>query len=104
MSFVDEGLFTENSPQYTLTFYPNEDFYEVYSTRNPWIAAFGSVAIFLLTGLLFFLYDYLVVREAKAKQELLAAKRNFMRFVSVSLSFPPSSVNVLTVSELLLTV
>ena len=86
VSFVEEGLFTENSPQYTLTLYPNEEWYEVHSTSNPWIAAFGSVVIFVFTGVLFFLYDHLVLKEFRAKQELLAAKRHFMRFISVRAS------------------
>lgn len=83
MSLVDSGMFTDNTPLYTLTVYPNEGFCDVHSTNNPWIAAIGAVAIFLFTGLLFLVYDYLVGREVRANHALLAAKRHFMRFVSV---------------------
>ena len=86
VSFIDETEFTATSPQYILTLYPNEDFYTVYSTPNPWIASFGSAAIVLAMCLFFLLYDHFVVREVRTKQELLTAKRHFMRFVSHEVS------------------
>ena len=92
VEFVDLEQVTGDSPQYTLTLYPNNDFFEVYRTVNPWIGCFGSVAVFIFALVFFGLYDFMVLRDARAKQELLAAKRHFMRFVSHEVRTPLNSV------------
>ena len=77
---------------YRLSLYPTEDFFDVYSTENPMIATVGAVIIVLLTSLLFFVYDCAVRREFNAKQDLLRAKRKFMRFVSHEVRTPLNAV------------
>lgn len=87
-----QGTYHVNSPTYTLSIYPNDQLYEVYSTNNPWVATVGAVCIIAFTSLLFLLYDFMVRREFVAKQELLASKRKFMRFVSHEVRTPMNSV------------
>jgi signal transduction histidine kinase/ActR/RegA family two-component response regulator len=86
------GRFANASVPYTLTLYPSEKLYEMYSTGNPRIAAMGTVCIMIFTVLMFVAYDCLVRREFNAKQELLKAKRHFMRYVSHEVRTPLNSV------------
>jgi signal transduction histidine kinase len=92
VALTEDEFYTEKSPTYTLSLYPNHDFFEVYHTNNPKIAMIGAVCIILFTSLAFFLYDFFVRREFHAKQELLQAKRQFMRFVSHEVRTPLNSV------------
>ena len=72
----------EFSAVYTMLVFPTEEFFNVYSTNNPMIATVGAILIIIFTSCLFILYDYFVRREFQSKQDLLKAKRHFMRFVS----------------------
>ena len=89
---TDKDQYTDDSPIYHLILYPNDELYAVYSTNNARIAAAGAVLIIAFTSLLFFLYDFIVRREFNAKQELLQAKRRFMRYVSHEVRTPLNSV------------
>jgi signal transduction histidine kinase/ActR/RegA family two-component response regulator len=86
------GLYTKNSPIYELELYPNDNFYDGYSTNNPMVATIAAVASILLISGFFFLYDFFVRREFLAKKNLLDAKRQFMRFVSHEVRTPLNSV------------
>jgi signal transduction histidine kinase/ActR/RegA family two-component response regulator len=86
------GRFANASVPYTLTLYPSETLYEMHSTGNPRIATIGAVCIMVFTVLMFVAYDCLVRREFNAKQELLKAKRHFMRYVSHEVRTPLNSV------------
>jgi len=74
----DQDLYTDQSPDFCIALYPNDDFWLVYSTKNPIAACIGALLIMLFTSLLFLFYDNVVRREFSAKQELLEAKRKFM--------------------------
>lgn len=87
-----EDLFDKNSPQYTLSLYPSERFFDVYSTNNPRLAAVGAFVAIGLTSLLFILYDYFVRKEFTNKTELLEAKRQFMRWVCHEVRTPLNSL------------
>lgn len=92
ITLEDTVLSGVSSRQYDLTVYPTEDFFAVYSTDNPMIATVGAVLIVVVTSLIFFLYDFVVRREFSAKQQLLQAKRRFMRFVSHEVRTPLNAV------------
>lgn len=79
---VDPTLLSNGSMNYYVICYPNDKFYEEYTTSNPIIAAIGIVAIILMTSAIFCLYDSFVRKEFNAKQNLFEAKRMFVRFVS----------------------
>ena len=82
------GLFTNSSASYALTLYPTGDFFNVYSTNNPWIASLGVAVVMVLTSVLFVLYNNLMRREFHAEQALLQAKRQFMRYISHEVRTP----------------
>ena len=81
-----------SSQAYTLILYPTEEFFDTYSTNSPIFAMVGAVVIVLVTSFVFFLYDTVVRREFNAKQNLLQAKRAFMRFVSHEVRTPLNAV------------
>ena len=88
--------FMTQTGYYTLTLYPNEDFFYHYATSVPLIATCGAVLIVTLTSLMFLGYDFAVRREFDSKRQLLEAKvRNdndttFIRMIPVSRISPPS--------------
>ena len=89
---TSDDLFSPASATYILTLYPNEDLFDVFSTPGPVVACVGSVLIIIFTSLLFFGYDSCVRKEFNAKHDLLAAKRQFVRFVSHEVRTPLNSV------------
>eukprot|EP00600_Ochromonadales_sp_CCMP1393_P003153 CAMPEP_0174982454 /NCGR_PEP_ID=MMETSP0004_2-20121128/16521_1 /TAXON_ID=420556 /ORGANISM="Ochromonas sp., Strain CCMP1393" /LENGTH=226 /DNA_ID=CAMNT_0016234445 /DNA_START=91 /DNA_END=768 /DNA_ORIENTATION=+ len=91
-SLTDALPISNSSETYTLTMYPNDEFFSSYSTSNPWIAAIGSACVMLLTSLLFFLYDFLMREEVEKRQGLLDSKRKFIRFVSHEVRTPLNTV------------
>jgi signal transduction histidine kinase len=86
------GLFSSSSASYTLTLYPNEELFDVYSTQNPNVATAGTVCIIIFTSFLFILYDFFVRQEFNVKRSVLEAKRNFVRFVSHEVRTPLNAV------------
>jgi len=86
------GYFASQSTHYTLTLYPSDTVYEIYSTKNPYYATVGAICVMIFTVLMFLAYDCLVRREFSAKHELLKAKRHFMRYVSHEVRTPLNSV------------
>ena len=79
---TSEDMQSNSSPIYTLSLYPNDEFYNIYTTNNPKTATIGVICVVLAMSIAFFFYDSCVRREFTEKDDLLAAKRNFMRFVS----------------------
>lgn len=77
---------------YSLSLYPTDTLYAVFSTANPTTAAVGSVLIIIFTSLLFFLYDFFVRKEFTTKDELLDSKRRFVRFISHEVRTPLNAV------------
>lgn len=82
----EHDMLTEDSPVYTLSIYPNDEFYGVYRTENTKISTGIVVASILATSALFFLYDFFVRREFRTRERLLKHRRQFMRFVSHEVS------------------
>lgn len=86
------GLFAPQSVPYTITLYPSDVVYAMYSTKNPYYATVGAICVMFFTVLMFLAYDFMVQREFSAKAELLKAKRHFMRYVSHEVRTPLNSV------------
>jgi signal transduction histidine kinase len=86
------GFFGYTSASYTLTLYPNEELFEVFGTKNPWVATIGAVCIILFTSILFFFYDFFVRQEFYRKQSIIEAKRRFVRYVSHEVRTPLNSI------------
>ena len=77
---------------YYLDLYSTQEYEESFHTHNPWIACIGAVVIILCTSLLFFGYDFFVKKEFDSHQNLLQAKRQFVRFVSHEVRTPLNTV------------
>lgn len=92
VELLHSSLYAEGSPIFRLILTPNDDFYAAYETDNPMLATVGTICAIVLTSLAFFLYDFFVRREFNAKQELLEARRTFMRFVSHEVRTPLNAV------------
>lgn len=73
---------------YSIELYPNQDFYDIYHSDTPWIAAVSAVVIIFFTSLVFILYDFMVKQESQARAQVLEAKRRFVRFVSHEIRTP----------------
>jgi len=81
IALTSPGMYSASSPTYSLSVYPTDEFFDVYSTNNPVMATVGSVCIIIFTSILFLLYDFFVRQESHHKLALLKAKRQFIRFV-----------------------
>ncbi|KAL7565696.1 hypothetical protein ACA910_005394 [Epithemia clementina (nom. ined.)] len=77
---------------YSLELYSTLEYEESFQTGNPWIACVGAVAIIVFTSLLFLSYDFYVRKEVDSKNNLLQAKRQFVRFVSHEVRTPLNTV------------
>lgn len=74
--------------KYDLTFYPTQAFHDQYVNHTPLIVCISSVAIILLTTIIFLLYDAAVKQEVSNKQFILDSKRVFVRFISHEIRTP----------------
>jgi len=89
---LTDGLFSDISASYTLYLYPTHEFFRTYQTNNPMIATIGAVCIIVFTSLVFYLYDFFVRKEFGAREEILEAKRRFVRFISHEVRTPLNTV------------
>jgi signal transduction histidine kinase/ActR/RegA family two-component response regulator len=91
---INAGAYTKESPSYTLHLYPSDDLYKDYygDTLNPMTAALGAVAIMVFTSIIFSCYDWCVRREFSSKQELMEARRRFVRYISHEVRNPLNTV------------
>lgn len=83
---------TDQFCPWTLTVYPSDSMESAFVTYAPIWFALGSTCIFVFVAALFWVYDTLVRQEFNAKEQLLQAKRHFMRFVSHEVRTPLNAV------------
>jgi signal transduction histidine kinase len=88
---ADNTIYLNN---YTISFYPQEQFYNSYHTRIPLLVCISVVAIVVLTSIIFAIYDYLVKRESIENILLLDGKRAYVRFVSHEIRTPLNIVSL----------
>ena len=91
-SHINPNYFSNTTIEYYMDIYSTQEFTNIYTTDNPYIACVGAVCIMLGTTLLFFAYDYFVRKEFHSKKKLLEAKRQFVRFVSHEVRTPLNTV------------
>lgn len=92
ISLTDQAFDDTGGFSYTLTLYPTDAMFEMYSTKNPSVAAFGVACVIVFTSLMFALYDCLMSKSIRKKGSLLAAKREFVRYVSHEVRTPLNTV------------
>jgi signal transduction histidine kinase len=88
------GQFGNYSASYSLTLYPNDELFDVYSTNNPTAATAGVVCIIIFMSLLFFMFDFFVRQEFHQKKAIIEAKRQFVRFVSHEVRTPLNAISM----------
>ncbi|CAJ1960131.1 unnamed protein product [Cylindrotheca closterium] len=87
---IETGALT--SAKYKLTVYPTTQMLDAFTTTSPLTVALGFAGVIAAVAFLFFLYDYLVRREAQKRQEILEMKRRFVRFISHEIRTPLNTV------------
>merc|ERR1712159_713157 len=88
----EADLYSESSFQFVLKLYPTEEFVAIYRSKNPLYGALLIAFVMIFLIVIFFLYDWYVRGEFTFKNELLEAKRNFIRFVSHEVRTPLNAV------------
>ena len=80
------------SATYTLTVYPTEKMFSQFESNTPVTVAVSFVAVIFAVTCLFFLYDFLMRREASQRSMILEMKRRFVRFISHEIRTPLNTV------------
>jgi len=88
----ESGLYSDSSFSFTLKLYMTNKFIETYTTNNPLWGTIITVFIMAFLTIIFSIYDWYVRGEFNFKNELLEAKRNFIRFVSHEVRTPLNAV------------
>ncbi len=99
---LTEGIFSDETVNYYMDIYATEEFVSQFGrlmggdSDNGFpisiAVCIGTVLVMLFTSLLFVSYDYYVRKEFNAKNQLLEAKRRFVRFVSHEVRTPLNTV------------
>lgn len=96
---ITEGVFSVGTANYYMDIYATEEFVSQFAeimgdTGFPFSLAvcLGAVFVMLFTSCVFIGYDYFVRKEFNAKNQLLEAKRRFVRFVSHEVRTPLNTV------------
>lgn len=83
-----------SSTEYTLSFYPNSVFFEVYETKTPLYTTIGVICIIIFCLLIFAAYDVATSNESTRKEVVLDTKRRFVRFISHEIRTPLNTVRL----------
>lgn len=78
--------------EYHLEVYPTQLLYDSYHSDTPWLSAVAVVVVILFTSLVFICYDQFLAKDSREKQQVLEAKRRFVRFVSHEIRTPLTSL------------
>jgi len=101
---LSQGIFSDETVNYYMDIYATEEFVSqfgrlmggettnVHGVPIKILVCLGTVLVMLFTSSLFVAYDYYVRKEFNAKNQLLEAKRRFVRFVSHEVRTPLNTV------------
>ena len=99
---ISEGVFSNENVNYYMDIYATQEFVSDFGRlmgaddTNGFpisiMVCIGTVLVMVFTSLLFVGYDYYVRKEFSAKNQLLEAKRRFVRFVSHEVRTPLNTV------------
>ena len=80
------------SAKYVLTVYPTKESFDAFASSSPLAVSLGFCGAVLFVTLVFFLYDYLMRRDAEQRKAILEMKRRFVRFISHEIRTPLNTV------------
>ena len=66
VELTDPEQYSRDSPAYTLSLYPNDELYGVYTTGSPEAVAAGAVLTIVFTAVVFFVFDWYVYGSRQA--------------------------------------
>lgn len=89
-----QGSNSNRSSDITVTFYPKYEFYSNYRTDTPLYACIIVVLVEVILSITFFVYDYYMKRESSLHEQILDAKKQFVRFISHEVRTPLNSVSM----------
>jgi len=100
---LSQGVFLNDTVNYSMDIYATEEFVSQYGrvmggeatkirVSLKILVCIGTVLVMCFTSCLFIAYDYYVRKEFNAKNQLLEAKRQFVRFVSHEVRTPLNTV------------
>lgn len=81
-------------PKITLTIYPSEDLESLFKSNNPGMYAIGVIVVFVITNIVFIIYDYFVTRRQNKVMARIARQDKI-----VSNMFPAAIRNRLYANE-----
>ena len=88
------GSHTVSSFKYLLTIHPSSAYEDKFHTDAPVLTSLGFSVMIIFTSIIFLLYDYLMNENVKWKDQILAMKRDFVRFISHEVRTPLNTVSV----------
>jgi signal transduction histidine kinase/ActR/RegA family two-component response regulator len=80
--------------RYTVALYPTEQWMNHYLDDWPLIACLTMVGLVMFTSFVFYLYDYLMNREAVHKDLVMQTKRQYVRYISHEIRTPLNVVHL----------
>jgi hypothetical protein len=86
--------FFKGSVDYSIALYPTDRYVAQFRSELPLYACIISVAVILLTSLIFFVYDFFVNRQKYEKELIINTKRLFVRFISHEIRTPMNTVHL----------
>jgi signal transduction histidine kinase len=96
---INERFFSNDTVEYYMDIYSSQEFMDIAGnfgnddiSNVPVTVCVAAVGIMVFTSLLFVLYDYWVRKEFNARQRLLDAKRQFVRFISHEVRTPLNTI------------
>ncbi|CAE7274942.1 tcsA [Symbiodinium microadriaticum] len=84
----------QGSVDYTLKLYPTDHYVAKFKTDLPLYACILSVAVIVLTSLIFVVYDFFVNRQKYERELIINTKRLFVRFISHEIRTPMNTVHL----------
>ena len=85
---------SDNACTYTIRIYPTEEFFDMYTTTTPILAALCSALLVVLCATTFYFYDHYMRKATEANEAVLETKRRFVRFISHEIRTPLNVVHL----------
>jgi signal transduction histidine kinase len=94
LKHVVSDVVAGGADMFTLEFYPQQEYIDSRTDKNPILLAVGAGVLILLCTLLFLLYDVPMRKEAIRTEIVLETKRRFVRFISHEIRTPLNTVTI----------